>query len=105
MQPGDALVLVRLAVRDSPAPLYRTSGGCCLVGCSVVSGRPLRSRAMGCRSASASAWGLFWPPVLRPGLRPPRPPGGGGVGFTLRGEVWAEYERIGVFGAEQRTAL
>jgi hypothetical protein len=27
---------------------------------------------------------VFWPPVPR------RPPGGGGVGFPLRGGVWAE---------------
>ena len=32
-----------------------------------------------------------------------RPPGGGGVGvgFPLRGGVWAEYDRIGVFGGEE----
>ena len=68
-------------------PLYRTSGGWLSFGCSVVSRRPLRSRAVaGCLSASASAWGPFWPPVPRPRLRPP----GGGVGFPLRGGVWAE---------------
>jgi hypothetical protein len=38
----------------------------------------------GCRSTSASAWGPFWSPVPRLRLRPPRPPGGGGVGFPLR---------------------
>jgi hypothetical protein len=34
-----------------------------------------------CRSTSASAWGPFWPPMPRPRLLLPRPPGGGGVGF------------------------
>ncbi len=45
MQPGAALVVVRLAVVTlrSTAP---TVAGCCLVGCSVVSGRLLRSRAV-----------------------------------------------------------
>ena len=78
--------------RESARALYRTPVACCrLVGCSVVSGRPLRSRAVrGCRSASASAWGPFWPPVPRPRLRPPREPGGGGARFPLRGGVWAE---------------
>ena len=56
----------------------------------------------GCRRASVSAWGPFWPPVPRPRLRPPRPPGGDGVGFPLRGGVWAEEDRIGVFGGEQQ---
>jgi hypothetical protein len=44
----------------------------------------------GCRSAFASALVPFWSPVPRPRLRPPWPPGGGGVGFPLRGGVWAE---------------
>jgi hypothetical protein len=36
----------------------------------------------GCRCTSASAWGPFWPPMPRPCLLLPRPPGEGGVGFT-----------------------
>ena len=32
-------------------------------------------------SASVSAWGPFWPPMPRPRLLLPRPPGEGGVGF------------------------
>ncbi len=35
----------------------------------------------GCHCTSASAWGPFWPPMPRPGLLLPRPPGEGGVGF------------------------
>ncbi len=36
----------------------------------------------GCHGTSASAWGPFWPPMPRPCLLLPRPPGEGGVGFT-----------------------
>jgi hypothetical protein len=47
LQPGAALVVVCLAVATLPphstAPAV---AGCRLVGCSVVSGRPLRSRAV-----------------------------------------------------------
>jgi len=62
LQLGAALVVVCLAVVTLPprstAPAV---AGCRLVGCSVVSGRSLRSRAVaGCRSASASAWGPAW---------------------------------------------
>jgi hypothetical protein len=85
LQPGAALVVVRLAIVTLPprstAPAV---AGCLLVGCGVVRGRPLRSRA------SASAWGPFWTPVTRPLLLPLRPPSGGGVGFQLRGAVWEE---------------
>ena len=35
----------------------------------------------GCRGTSVSAWGPFWPPMPRPRLLLPRPPGEGGVGF------------------------
>jgi len=34
-----------------------------------------------CHCTSVSAWGPFWPPMPRPRLLPPRPPGEGGVGF------------------------
>ncbi len=165
VQPGAALIVVRLVVVTLPprstAPAV---AGCRLVGCSVVSGRSLRSRALAGMSqrvrvglgtvlasrapsppaTAAAAWRgrgrvliagwslggvgqprirvwyvpslrytrglgwrmhcgvevtesstnkqhhLSWPPVPRPRLRPPRPPGGVGVGFSLRGGVWAE---------------
>ena len=80
--------------RDSPAPLYRTSGGWLLViWLAVVSsadGLYAVVLCRGCRSASASAWGPFWPPVSRLRLQPPRPPGGGVGGVPSRGGVWAE---------------
>jgi hypothetical protein len=38
--------------------------------------------------------------VELPRLRPPRPPGGSGVGFPERGGAWAEFDRIGVFWGE-----
>jgi hypothetical protein len=90
LQPGAALVVVRLAVVTLPprstAPAV---AGCRLVGCSVVSGRPMRSRAVAgvsqrVRVGLGPVLAVFWPPVPR------RPPGGGGVGFPLRGGVWAE---------------
>jgi hypothetical protein len=47
LQPGAALVVVCLAVVTlPPRSTTPTVAGCCLVGCSVVSGRPLRSRAV-----------------------------------------------------------
>ena len=47
LQPGAALVVVRLAVVTlPPRPTAPALAGCRLVGCSVVSGRPLRSRAV-----------------------------------------------------------
>jgi hypothetical protein len=105
LQPGAALVGVRLAVVTLPprstAPAV---AGCRLVACKVVSGRPLRSRAvlwLGCRSTSGSVWVLFWPPVPRPRLRPPRPPGGVWVVFPLRGGVCAEKDRVGVVGRDE----
>jgi hypothetical protein len=73
--------------------------GCRLVGCSVVSGQPLRSRAVAGVSQRVRI-GLG-PPVPRPCLLQPRPPCGGGVGFPWRGEVWAEEDLIGVFGGEE----
>jgi hypothetical protein len=88
LQPGAALVVVCLAVVTLPprsaAPMV---AGCRLVGCSVVSGSladGLYAVALwrGCRCTSASAWGPFWPPMPRPCLLLPRPPGEGGVGFT-----------------------
>ena len=107
LQPGAALVVVRLAVVTLPprstAPAV---AGCRLVGCSVslvssADGLYAVALCRGCRSASASAWGPFWPPVPRPRLRLPRPPGGGGVGFPLRGGVLSEEDRIRVFGGEE----
>ena len=35
----------------------------------------------GCHCTSVSAWGPFWPPMPRPRLLLPRPPGGDWVGF------------------------
>jgi hypothetical protein len=84
------LPCVRLAfVTLSPRATAPAVAGCRLVGCSVVSGRPLRSRAVAGGSQCVCV-GLG--PVLasRPRLWPTRPPGGGGVGFPLRGGVWAE---------------
>jgi hypothetical protein len=47
LQPGTALVVVCLAVVTlPPRSTAPTVAGCHLVGCSVVSGRPLRSRAV-----------------------------------------------------------
>jgi hypothetical protein len=47
LQPGAALVVVCLAVVTlQPSSTTQTVAGCSLVGCSVVSGRPLRSRAV-----------------------------------------------------------
>ena len=47
LQPGAALVVVCLAVVTlPPRSTTQTVAGCGLVGCSVVSGRPLRSRAV-----------------------------------------------------------
>jgi hypothetical protein len=47
LQPGAALVVVCLAVVTlPPRSTALTVAGCRLVGCSVVSGRPLRSRAV-----------------------------------------------------------
>jgi hypothetical protein len=47
LQPGTALVVVCLAVVTlPPRSTAPTVAGCRLVGCSVVSGRPLRSRAV-----------------------------------------------------------
>ena len=47
LQPGTALVVVCLAVVTLlPRSTAPTVAGCRLVGCSVVSGRPLRSRAV-----------------------------------------------------------
>jgi hypothetical protein len=93
LQPGAALVVVRLTVvAVPPRSTAPAVAGCRLIGCSVVGGRPLRSRAVAGvsqRVRVGSAWGPFWPPVPRPRLRP-RPPGGGGGGFPLRGGVWAE---------------
>ncbi len=47
LQPGAALVVVCLAVVTLPSSSTApTVAGCHLVGCSVVSGQPLRSRAV-----------------------------------------------------------
>jgi hypothetical protein len=47
LQPGDALVVVCLAVVTLPPRFTApTVAGCRLVACSVVRGRPLRSRAV-----------------------------------------------------------
>ncbi len=47
LQPGAALVVVCLAVMTlQPRSTAPTVAGCCLVGCSVVSGLPLRSRVV-----------------------------------------------------------
>ena len=56
--PSSSFAVVTLPPRSTGPAM----AGCRLVGCSVVSGRPLCSRAVGFRSASASAWGPFWPP-------------------------------------------
>ena len=81
LQPGAALVVVRLAVVTLPprstAPAV---AGCRLVGCSVVSGRPMRSRAVAgvsqrVRVGLGPVLAVFWPPVPRLRLLPPRPPG------------------------------
>jgi len=55
----------------------------------------------GRRRASVSARDPSWPPVPRPRLRRPRPPGGGRVGSPLRSGVWAEQDRTGVFGGQE----
>jgi hypothetical protein len=69
---------------DSPAPLYRTSGGWLSFGCgcSVVSGRPLRSRAVAGVSQHVSV-GLG--PVLV--SRAPSPPAAAAAAWRGRGRV------------------
>ena len=84
LQPGAALVVVRLAVVTlSPRSTAPVVAGCRLVDCSVVSGRSLRSRAVAGVSQRVCVG-------LGPVLASRAPPGGGGVGFPLRGGVWAE---------------
>ncbi len=93
LQPGAALVVVRLPVVTlPPSSTSPAVAGCRLVGCSVVSGRTISSRTVAGVSQRVR---VVLGPVLAsrvpsPRLRPPRPPGGGGVGFPLRGGVWAE---------------
>jgi hypothetical protein len=66
----------------SPAPLYQR--WLVVVWLAVVSSADgLYAVALwrGCLSTSASVWGPFWPPMPRPRLLMPLPPGEGGVGF------------------------
>ncbi len=79
LQPGTVLVVVCLAVVTlQPRSTTPTVAGCRLVGCSVVSRLPLRSRTVG---VSLHAWVQFWAPMPRPRLLLLLPPGEGGVGF------------------------
>ena len=80
LQPGTAHVVVCLAVVTlPPRSTAPTVAGCRLVGCSVVSGQPLRSRAVAGVSQRVRI-GLG-PPVPRPCLLLQLPPGEGLVGF------------------------
>jgi hypothetical protein len=85
--------LAQDTLESSPAPIYCTSGWLVVVWLVVVSSSHclyVVALWRGCRNASSSAWGPFWPPVPRPRLRPQRQSGGGGIVFPLRGGVWAE---------------
>jgi hypothetical protein len=70
LQPGDALVIVCLAIvtlppRSTPPAV----AGCHLVGCSVVIRLSVHSHTAALiSSTSVSAWGPFWPPMPRPRL-------------------------------------
>ena len=92
LQPETALVVVCLAVVTLPPRSTALKvAGCRLVGCSVVSGRPLCSRAVaGVSLHVCVCLGPFWPPMPRACLLLPLPPGGGGVGFPWRSGVMAE---------------
>ena len=83
LQPGAALVVVCLAVVTlQPRSTAPTVAGCRLVGCSVVSGRPLRSRAVEEVSLHVRvSLGPVLAPMPRPSLLLLRPPGEGWVGF------------------------
>ena len=92
LQPGAALVIVRLAVMTLlPSSTTPAVTGCRLVGCSVVSRLPLRSYAVaGMSQRFCVCLGPVLAPVSRPRLLPSLPPVGGGVWFPLLGGVWAE---------------
>ena len=89
LQPGAALIVVCLAVVTLPSRSTAPAvSGCRLVGCSVVSGLPLRSRIAASRGqnwpqTNPDDWGPFWPPGPRPRLQLPLLPGGGWVWFLL----------------------
>ena len=83
LQPGTALVVICLAIVTlPPRSTAPTVAGCRLVGCSVVSGRPLRSRGVEEVSLHVCvSLGPVLAPMPRPSLLLPLPPGEGGVGF------------------------
>jgi hypothetical protein len=61
-------------------------------------GKCLQSPVQMADRASPAAETVYLP---RPRLLLPRPPGGGGVGSPLQIGVWAEWDRLGVFGGEE----
>jgi hypothetical protein len=65
-----------------------TVAGCRLVGCSVVSGRPLRSRAVA--GVSLHVCVCLGPVLASHATSLPAAAAEGGVGFTKRGGVMAE---------------
>jgi hypothetical protein len=83
LQPGTALVVVCLAVVTlPPRSTAPTVAGCRLFGCSVVSGRPLRSRAVAGVSLHVCV-GLG--PVLA--SHAPSPPAAAAAAWRGRGRV------------------
>ncbi len=85
------VVVCPAVVTLQPRSTAPTVAGCRLVGCSVVSGLPLHSRTVsGVSLTSVSAWGQFWPPMLRPLLLLQMQSGEGWVWFPYWGGVVAE---------------
>jgi hypothetical protein len=83
LQPGPVLVVVRLAVVTlQPRSTAPAVAGCRLVGCSVVSGLPLRSRAVAGVSQHVSV-GLGSVLVSRA----PSPPADAAAAWRGRGRV------------------
>ena len=83
LQPVDALVVVCLAVVTlQPRSTAPTVAGCRLVGCSVVSGLPLRSRAVAGVSRHVS---VCLGPVLASCA--PSPPAAAAAAWRGRGRV------------------
>jgi hypothetical protein len=83
LQPGAALVVVRLAVVTlPPCSTAPAVAGCRLVGCSVVSGRPLRSRSV---AGVLQYVNVCLGPVLV--SRAPSPPAADAADWRGRGRV------------------
>ncbi len=87
LQPGAALVVVRLAIVTlPPCSTAPAVSGCRLVGYRVVSGLSLYSSDV---SGVSQCVAVSLGPVLASCALPP-PDGRHGVGFPVRGGVWTE---------------